>query len=279
MHRMGGLRRHMPRTWATFMAGAAALSGLPLLSGYFSKDEILAHTFASGGFHYLLWGVGLLAAAMTAFYSWRLVALTFFGEERFDPDHVHPHESPSVMTIPLTVLAVLAVVAGLLGLPPVFHVAHALSTWLEPVTAPGREILLAHHGDHHLSHGAEWLLLGLGAAVALVFAHRGFHTYTGGPAPDDAWDERRPQAAGFLRDAWTIDSSYMRVVVAPLKLGAFLLSTIVDQFAIDGAVNGVAAGARSVAGTVRTWTDGSVKSYALWMTAGSAVLFCLWVWS
>jgi len=278
MTRMGGLRKHMPRTFLAMVIGAAALSGLPGLSGYFSKDEILAHTFANGGFHYAFWAVGLVSAALTAFYSWRLISLTFFGEERFDVDAVHPHESPPVMTVPLMVLAVLAVTAGVLGLPPVLHVAHGLSTWLAPVTEPGRAILAAH-GEHHLSHTAEWILLGLGAGIALLFAHRGFHTYTSGAGADDAAAERRPQLARFLQDAWTLDSSYARLIVAPVKLGAFLLSTVVDQFVIDGAVNGAATTTRQVAGRVRTWTDGSVKSYALWMTAGSAALFCLWVWS
>lgn len=278
MTRMGGLRKHMPRTFLTMVIGAAALSGLPGLSGYFSKDEILAHTFAHGGFHYAFWAIGLVSAALTAFYSWRLVALTFFGTERFDVDAVHPHESPPVMTIPLMVLAALAVVAGVLGLPPVLHVAHGLSTWLAPVTEPGRAILAAH-GEHHLTHTAEWILLGLGAGIALFFAHRGFHAYTSGPAADDRVTERRPQLARFLKDAWSLDASYAKVIVAPIKLGAFLLSTVVDQFVIDGAVNASAATTRQAAGRVRTWTDGSVKSYALWMTAGSAALFCLWVWS
>jgi NADH-quinone oxidoreductase subunit L len=139
MHRMGGLRRHMPQTFLTFMAGAGALSGLPLLSGYFSKDEILATTFASGGVFLVLWGVGLVTAALTAYYTWRMVALTFFGPERFDHHHVHPHESPAVMTVPLMVLAVLSVVGGLIGLPIVlqelFHVPNFMHQWLEPVIA------------------------------------------------------------------------------------------------------------------------------------------------
>ena len=101
MYKMGGLRKAMPRTFLTFVAGSAALSGLPLLSGFFSKDEILAKNFALGGFHVLLWVVGVVSAALTAFYTWRMVALTFFGEERYDHHHVHPHESPAVVTVPL----------------------------------------------------------------------------------------------------------------------------------------------------------------------------------
>src|SRR4030095_6490311 len=95
------------------------LSGLPLMSGYFSKDEILGHTFATGGLYYAFWIVGLFTAAVTAYYTWRLVALAFFGPERFDHHHVHPHESPAVMTVPLMILAVLSIVGGVLGLPHV----------------------------------------------------------------------------------------------------------------------------------------------------------------
>jgi NADH-quinone oxidoreductase subunit L len=157
MLKMGGLRRAMPRTFATFVAGAAALSGLPLLSGFFSKDEILARTFANGGFHVLLWAVGVACAALTAFYTWRMVALTFFGEARYDVHHVHPHESPAVMTVPLAVLAVLAVLGGVLNLPHVLPGAGVLEHWLEPVTRAG-DALLWRGGEHpgeapHLSAG------------------------------------------------------------------------------------------------------------------------------
>ena len=213
MFRMGGLRRHMPTTFKTFVAGSAALSGLPLLSGFFSKDEILANAFATGGLWTVLWIVGLVAAAMTAFYTWRMVALTFFGEERFDAHKVHPHESPSTMTMPLVVLAVLSVFGGLLGLPHVFHVPHVLHGWLEPVTAAGDAILAAGHGGHeaHLSVPLEWALLALGSIVALFFAHHGFHGFKRGPAGDDWLRGKRPELAGFLERAWTIDATYRDV--------------------------------------------------------------------
>src|SRR5258707_2879262 len=119
MHKMGGLARKMPHTFATFLAGAAALSGLPLTSGFFSKDEILASACANGGAYWVLWILGLATAALTAFYTWRMVALTFFGRPRYDSEHVHPHESPAVMTGPLCILAVLALLGGALRLPAV----------------------------------------------------------------------------------------------------------------------------------------------------------------
>ena len=279
MHRMGGLRKQMPLTFVTFLAGAAALSGLPMLSGFFSKDEILAHTFAAGGAYTILWVVGVITAAMTAYYSWRMVALTFFGEARYDKQHVHPHESPFTMTGPLIVLALLSLAGGVLGLPPVFHVAHALAGWLEPVTAPGNEIL-EHAGRHagELSHALEWTLLGLGALIALVFAHRGFHQHRRGTQADESLAAARPEAARLLGDAWGIDRFYNDWIVQGVKLGGFLIAVVVDQFAIDGIVNGLASLAKGAGTRVRRFADGSITSYGLWMGGVTAMIAFIWMW-
>jgi len=280
MYKMGGLRREMPRTFLTFVAGSAALSGLPLLSGFFSKDEILARNFALGGFHVLLWIVGVITAALTAFYTWRMVALTFFGEGRYDHHHVHPHESPALMTAPLAVLAVLSIVGGALNLPHVLPGAGVLEHWLEPVTRAGDELLWAggeHGGAPHLAAGTEWTLLAFGAAIALFFAHRGFHAFRAGPARDERLREARPGLARFLEGAWQIDRSYERRVVEPLKEAAHVLATTVDQAGIDAGVNGAGRVARAVGTSLRALADGQVKHYALWMGAGAAALSLLWV--
>jgi NADH-quinone oxidoreductase subunit L len=280
MYKMGGLRRAMPRTFATFVAGAAALSGLPLLSGFFSKDEILARNFGMGGFHLLLWGVGLASAALTAFYTWRMVALTFFGAPRYDEHAVHPHESPAVMTVPLVVLAVLAVLGGVLNLPHVLPLAGALEHWLEPVTRAGDELLWsgAHGGEApHLAAGTEWLLLGLGAAVALFFAHRGFHGFEAGPERDQALRNGQPEVARFLEGAWQIDRAFHERIVLPLKSGASVLAGAFDQGVIDAGVNGLGRLAGAAGTSLRALADGQVKSYALWMGAGAAAISLLWV--
>jgi NADH-quinone oxidoreductase subunit L len=280
MVKMGGLRKHLPRTYLTFLAGAAALSGLPLTSGFFSKDEILAHVFGHGAAYVLIWLVGITAAAMTAFYTWRMVALTFFGEERFDVAQVRPHESPRVMTLPLQILAVGALLGGLLNLPHVLPGAHVLKHWLEPVTAPGDAILWAAHDGvaPHLSALTEWCLLGLGSLIALVFAHRGFHAYTAGVARDEETRAKRPELVAFLEQAWRVDDTYTARVVQPIKLGAFLLASFVDQLAIDGLVNGAGSGATAVGRRLRRMVDGSVKTYALYMAAGVAALALVWIW-
>jgi NADH-quinone oxidoreductase subunit L len=278
MAKMGGLRKYMPTTHWTFLCGAAALSGLPLMSGFFSKDEILALNFARGGGHLALWLVGIGAAMCTAFYTWRMVALTFYGSARYDPEHVHPHESPGSMTWPLRILAVLAVAGGLLGLPHVFFGAtHVLEHWLEPVTSAGNALLA--HGAAHPPEPAwlEWLLLGFGAAVALGFSHLGFHAYSRGPQVDDELAHGREPVGSFLRGAWNIDRAYTRGVVQPLKMFAILIASFVDQLVIDGLVNGSAGVARLTAQKLRALSDGNAKSYALWMGSGAAAMALVWM--
>lgn len=287
MNKMGGLKRHMPKTFLTFLAGAAALSGLPLMSGFFSKDEILFMTFSHGAGYLVLWGVGLAAAMMTAYYTWRMVALTFFGKERFDVDHVHPHESPATMWMPLAVLAVLSVLGGLLNLPAVMPGSGLLHHWLEPLT--GGEGAMENVGAYAVfqamenlhpqaSHGVEWALLGLGSLIAIVFSWIGFRRFKNGPEPDAADARRFPGLTGFFGAAWRLDALFGAIIVMPVKLLAGLIAGLIDKLMIDGAVNGAARVAKLVGEDTRTLTTGSVKSYAVWMGCGAALLSLLLIW-
>jgi len=278
MYKMGGLRKHMPRTFLTFMAGAAALSGLPLTSGFFSKDEILAHALLHGNAYYVLWAVGIVSAMLTAFYTWRMVALTFFGEERFDAKKVNPHESPFSMTLPLWILAVLALGGGLLNLPAL-HIPfeQTLHHWIAPVTNAGDAILYSGGEAPHAGLGLELFLLALGAGIALLFAHKGFHAYKQGFQQDDAMREKQPELTGFLEHAWKIDGTYMAKIVAPLRLLSYVIATLIDQLAIDGMVNGAGKAAMKSGSKLRAVVDGNVKSYALWMGAGAAMLTVVWI--
>lgn len=280
MHKMGGLKKHMPRTFITFLAGAAALSGLPLLSGFFSKDEILAKTFAAGGPWWILWGVGVFTAGLTAFYTWRMVALTFFGPERFDHEKVHPHESPPVMTIPLVVLAVLAIFGGILGLPHVLHVPHLLDGWLAPVVAGGNSLIEARHDGHlpHLGVTTEWILLGLGALIALVLSDRGFHLHRHGLKADESFEAGRPGLARTLRGAWGIDAFYKTGIVGGVRASAVFVAAVVDQLGIDGLVNAAADGAKKAGNRIRRSADGSIATYGMWMGGSTAVIALLWMW-
>ncbi|MBK7643262.1 MAG: NADH-quinone oxidoreductase subunit L [Planctomycetes bacterium] len=282
MHKMGNLRKYMPQTFLTFLVGAAALSGLPLLSGFFSKDEILGHVYAQGGGYYVLWGIGILTAAMTAFYTWRMVALTFFGPERFDKKHFQPHESPLSMTLPLLLLAALAILGGALSFPPVFeHFVRVeyLRDWLAPVTDAGTRLLEEHAGAHELEHTTEWILLGLGALIALGFAHTAFHRFKSGIATDEATFQRSPLRARFLFEAWGIDKAYTLLVVQPVRVLALMIAAVVDGTLIDGFVNGAAQAALSSAARVRTMASGRIATYGLWMGAVTALIAILLVWN
>jgi NADH-quinone oxidoreductase subunit L len=279
MYKMGGLKKHMPKTFLTFMVGAAALSGLPLMSGFFSKDEILFMTYSHGGGYMVLWAIGLASAALTAFYTWRMVSLTFFGEERFDVEHVKPHESPATMTVPLVILAVAAAIGGLLNLPAVLTEHPVLHSWLEPVTAVGHEVLVKLHLVHeHASHGVEWGLLALGSVIALVFSHLGFRRYLKGPEPDLSFARRAPRLTGFLGAAWRLDGLFEVFILIPVRLLSEFISAIIDKFFIDGVVNGAASIAKLVGDDTRKMTTGSVKSYAVWMGFGAAALSLLLIW-
>lgn len=280
MHKMGGLKSHMPKTFITFLAGAAALSGLPLMSGFFSKDEILAAAFAGGGVSLILWAIGLVTAAITALYTWRMVALVFFGKERFDVNSVHPHESGSLMTTPLFVLAILSVAGGVLGLPIVFHAPHLLAEWLAPVLEPGQRILALAHDGHapHLSHLVEWILLGLGAAIALGCAHIGFHAHREGTASDLAFETKNPELAETLSNAWGIDRAYKRLLVQPIMAAAAALSALFDLALIDGTVNGIGRFAERTGHKVARQANGHLGSYGLVIGGAACVLAAVWMW-
>jgi NADH-quinone oxidoreductase subunit L len=162
IRRMGGLRRKLPITFWTFLLGTLALVGFPLSSGFFSKDEILLVAFEYAP---LLWALGVLAALLTAIYSFRAVFLAFWGQPRDWELHDHAHESPPVMTAPLVVLAVLAILGGVIGLPPLMRFDHALEKWLEPVFADLGDGVL--HGLH-VSLSTEVNLMVVSSIVVLL---------------------------------------------------------------------------------------------------------------
>ncbi|MGD8305971.1 MAG: NADH-quinone oxidoreductase subunit L, partial [Ignavibacteria bacterium] len=182
IRKYGGLKKYMPITYGTFLVAAMAISGIPPLSGFFSKDEILWLSYANIG--YVFWIIGVVTAVMTAFYMFRLYFLTFGGESRFDEHKTHPHESPKVMTIPLIVLAILSAIGGFIGVPEIFSGEHGnvFHSWLAPLfTAAERK--LSHTGIH--THFEEYLLMAISVAGALggIFVAR--HIYLNKPSIAD----------------------------------------------------------------------------------------------
>ncbi|WP_088413654.1 NADH-quinone oxidoreductase subunit L [Mycobacteroides saopaulense] len=253
MRRYGGLRTVMPITFVTFGLGYLAIIGVPPFAGFYSKDKIIEVAFGHGGAGGLLLGaVALLGAGITAFYMTRVMLLTFFGKRRWRED-AHPHESPSVMTWPMMVLAVGSVGAGL-----VLSFGGALQNWLEPVVG-------AHHGELPVP---AWVISAVTVTVVLCGVGAAYRMYRT-DVPETAPQGSRFTAAA-RRDLYG-DAVNEAVFMRPgqrLTRGLVLA----DNRAVDGLVNGVASALGAVSGRVRQMQTGHVRSYALSMCAGAALV-------
>jgi NADH-quinone oxidoreductase subunit L len=265
MRNMGGLKKHMTITHITFLLGCLAIAGMPPFSGFFSKDEILAHAFEKNP---LLWGIGVLGALMTAFYMFRLYAMTFLGKFRgtHDQEH-HLHESPAAITIPLIVLAILAVVGGWVGIPEIFmHGGHKLEAFLEPIFAASNKLATAHH---LLSHSTEYLLMGIsvgGALMALLYAWNKFSKY-------QKIDAEATGIGKVLENKWYVDELYNSIIVKPMQSAAAFFTNVVEKKGIDGFVNGVGKAVNYSSRQVRLLQSGHVGTYVLLMVIGILILF------
>ncbi len=269
----GGLKKYMPRTYLTFFIAALAISGIPPLSGFFSKDEILWFSFANGGF--LFWLIGAVTALLTAFYMFRLYFLTFEGKERFGHNR-HPHESPAVMTVPLIILAVLSVIGGFIGIPEVFSGEHGnlFHSWLAPVFAPA-ELKLSFYGSH--SHFQEILLMVISVAVAATGILGARYIYLKRPSIAVSVSTRFKKAYNILWNKYFIDETYDTVVVNPIvKVSDKFLWKINDAKIIDGTINGSAKLIDKISGQIRKMQTGVAQFYALIMILG-IVLSLFWI--
>jgi NADH-quinone oxidoreductase subunit L len=261
MRKMGGLRKAMPLTAATMAVATVAISGIPPLAGFWSKDEILGVAFARGGWFSVLWVVGLVTALLTAFYMTRQFVLVFMGEPRWDPD-VHPHESPRVMTVPLLVLAGLSVVGGFVNTPFRLGLEH----FLEP-SFEGVQMSLPPEG-----WGMFALLAALSVGAGLAGAGAAVLTYN---RPAELW-RRFETSFGKLWDAWQnaywVDDLYGMAIVTPARKAAEATAFRFDLPVVDGLVNGAGRLVREVAGRVRGLQTGMVRSYGLLFGAGTVAV-------
>ena len=263
MRKMGGLRKYLPLTYPTFLVGAIAIAGVPFLSGFFSKDAILTHAYAQG--QYFIWALGLMGAVLTAFYMFRLVFLTFFGQERLDPHaKEHLHESPRVMTVPLVVLAFFSIVAGYVGLPVVLgKKANLFSRFLDPVIHPGHEA--------HLNISAEWLLILISVAVALCGIYIAYVFYLKSPRTPHRIVARFPMLYKLLYNKYYVDEIYNAAIVRPLVNGS---QTVYDNFdlkVIDGTIDGAAAATGFAGKVLSLFQSGLIKDYGLVLLLGVVV--------
>ena len=272
IQKMGGLKKYMPRTHLTFLMGTLAIAGIFPFAGFFSKDDILWMAFSHGS--PILWGLGVCAALCTAFYMFRLYYLTFHGAERFDAHHHHPHESPSTMTLPLMILAVLSIFGGFLGVPAALgmhSIPNLLEHWLDPVFAQSMEIL--KRPETHEVHSIEYILMFASLAIAIVgivIATSLYKKHSTKPA------EMAQKLSGLYSLLWNkyfLDEFYQKVFVNTFfALSNSFLWKIFDVKLVDGIVNGTAQLIESIAQRLRRMQTGVAQNYAVVMMAGIVLI-------
>ena len=298
MRSMGGLKKWMPVTYRTFWLSTLAIAGVPFFAGFFSKDSILAAAF---GANKLLWVVGLVTAGLTACYMFRAVYLTFEGEFRgTEEQRHHLHESPKVMTVPLMILAVGSVFAGLIGIPKLGKLdINVFGHFLHPV------IVDVGHGEHHhLDLVTELVLMAISVAVAVagiavarsIWKSKGL----GGGA---AWAERSPGIHNLLLNKYFVDEAYDRTFVRGtwssaralfrfdagiidgllvmgsrhLTVATALVSGFFDKYIVDGLVNLTGWILKVWSRFLRSFQTGLVSQYALVVAIGVFALVCAFV--
>jgi NADH-quinone oxidoreductase subunit L len=289
--KMGGLRKFMPITFWTFLIASLANAGVFPLAGFWSKDEIITGAWASSVFPRLgdfLTVVALVTAFITAYYMFRLVFLTFFGKPRFDVEHVHPHESPWLMTVPLIILAAVTIVFGAVGYPPdegrfhdflepVFATSeeHAIASEVQTETSEGvapAEAVEAVEEEHHISNdtiltfGVISTILALSGIVVawLVFLKKRVDAV--------AFAVDHPRLFSFLYNKWYFDEVYNDLIVFPLRRLAMYLWQVIDVKVIDGTLMGIARGTEELSKGLRTLQTGLVRNYALAIALGMVVI-------
>jgi NADH-quinone oxidoreductase subunit L len=276
IRKMGGLRSAMPKTYFIFLIGLLAISGIPPLSGFFSKDEILWSAFSSPHGSTALWAVGFLTALLTAFYMTRLFSLTFLGKPRWvgghdhghdnhghDHDHGHahtPHESPWVMVGPLLLLSLLSAVGGFLGIPHMSWIGH----WLGGV-------IPEHEAAEGINHSMEWVLMGVsvvGAALSMFLAFRAFRD----PGREESIKKKMGALYTTLSNKWYVDEFYDFILVRPFVATARGLWKGFDVFVIDRVVIGAGKTSMWMGETLRVLQTGSTQIYLGFFALGLALV-------
>jgi NADH-quinone oxidoreductase subunit L len=256
--KMGGLNKYMRITQLTFLIGCLAIAGCPPFSGFFSKDAILISAFEHNK---VLWLLAVFAAMMTAYYMFRLYFLTFSGKFRgtHEQEH-HLHESPAAMTLPLIVLAILAIIGGFVGVPHLLGGHNEIATFLQPV-------IPVHENAHPLSSGTEYGLM-IGTTIAMFVAALLAYLQT-----RNAVIKENKGLSSVLENKWYVDEIYEAVIVKPIQSAATFFNNVVEKKAIDGFVNGVGKAVNYGSRQVRLLQSGYVGTYVLLMVIGILILF------
>ncbi|MFI5205199.1 MAG: NADH-quinone oxidoreductase subunit L, partial [Flavobacteriales bacterium] len=273
IRKMGGLKEKLPVTHITFLVGTLAIIGFPLMSGFFSKDEILAHCFE---YSPVVWIIGAGSAALTGIYMLRMYFLTFHGKFRgtHDQEH-HLHESPSTMTIPLIVLAALSLLGGILNLPGLL--LHNTKQWMAHHIEENTDGL-SMVGHSHLEHSTEWLLMLAAISIVGVVIYFSWNAYIkkGSLAKEDAkltgWEK-------WSANKFYVDELYDKLIVKPLAWSSAKLHTMVDNQFVDGAVKLVGNAVTGGSKLFSYFQSGKIENYFIGMVTGIVLilLYCFFI--
>ncbi len=275
MRFMGGLKRPMKTTFITFLFATLAIAGIPGLSGFFSKDEILWKSFSSDYGSPVIWAIALFTALLTAFYMFRLIFLTFYGEPRMD-EHAkhHLHESPKMMTVPLVILAVLSIVGGWVGIPHVLGGGNHFEKFLEPVMGKMTTGATGGHALTSAGHDTATELVFMIGSVLLILAaiYAAYYLYLKNITVVGRIRQRLSGLYKVLYNKYYIDEIYGAIIVRPLINGSLFLWKIIDVMLIDGIANGVAALIGYISSDVRGMQTGNMRTYVTVFLGGAIIL-------
>lgn len=268
IQKMGGLRKYMPITFWTFLIASFSIAGIPGLAGFFSKDEILWLAYNGGTVGKIVWAMGTLVAALTAFYSFRIVFLTFFGKFRgtHEEEH-HLHESPSSMTMPLIILMIGAISAGWVGIPPLLGGGNWIGHFLEPVVG---------HPHVHGTHAEEWMVIAISIAVAVGGIFTAAVMYLWAPWLPLFIGRTFKSAYTVLWNKYYVDELYDYTIVRPTKwIARRILVAVTDAKIIEGIVNGLPMLIAAFGERFRKLQTGFLQHYAMGMAFGFFVIVSL----
>ncbi|HEV2490815.1 MAG TPA: NADH-quinone oxidoreductase subunit L [Candidatus Acidoferrales bacterium] len=280
MRNMGGLWKKIPWTYTTMLIATLAISGAPLFAGFFSKDEILFEAYTGPNANHLLYGFGIAGALLTACYMFRLIFLTFHGKPRYDEHHVHVHESPKTMLVPLVILAILSIFGGWVALPPYWGGENYFKSFLTPVFNTSWDLAAKLHPAWvEPAHSLELQMTAIAVAVALIGFLIAWYVYILKPElPKKIAQSFRP-IHQLLLQKYYVDELYEAVIIGPcVWLSRNVLWKIIDVGLIDGTVNGLAFLSRGTGSGLRHIQGGNTRSYAAWVVIGAVAVTLFFVW-
>ena len=262
----GGLKNKITKTYYVMLIGTLAISGFPLLSGFFSKDEILASAFVHSP---ILWVLGFVASLMTVGYMFRMLFLTFYGSYRnHDVDQKTIHEAPTIMMTPLYILAFLSVIGGILNLPQIIGGNTWLHHWLEPIMGINTQSL-------HLSHSVEWILLLIttaGVCSVIYFTYQYYVTHNKLPTEEN----KVKGIEKVLANKYYIDEIYDAMIVNPLQAASTLLHNQLENKILKSSVYRIGDSSNMISNLLKNIQTGNISSYLLSMTIGIIVFILIY---